>query len=80
VCPGGIDTRVSTVLGKGREEEFRRRMGAAHPIGRMGRAEEIANVVAFLASDEASFLTGEAIVADGGVTLSTGLPVFSKET
>jgi meso-butanediol dehydrogenase/(S,S)-butanediol dehydrogenase/diacetyl reductase len=74
VCPGGIDTRVSAILSPGREDEFRRRMGAAHPIGRMGRPEEVAAAVLFLASDEASFVSGEALVADGAVSVQTGLP------
>jgi len=39
-----------------------------HPIGRLGRAEEVASVVLFLASDEASFVTGASILVDGGYT------------
>ena len=74
VCPGGINTRVAQILGKGRADEFRRAMGTAHPIGRMGEADEIANTVTFLASDEASFITGASFVVDGGVTAGTGLP------
>jgi meso-butanediol dehydrogenase / (S,S)-butanediol dehydrogenase / diacetyl reductase len=74
VCPGAINTRVAQVLAKERADEFRRVMGAAHPIGRMGEPEEIANTVTFLASDEASFITGASIVVDGGVTATTGLP------
>jgi meso-butanediol dehydrogenase/(S,S)-butanediol dehydrogenase/diacetyl reductase len=74
VCPGGINTRVAQILGKGRADEWRRTMGAAHPIGRMGEPDEIANTVTFLASDEASFITGASFVADGGVTAGTGLP------
>jgi meso-butanediol dehydrogenase/(S,S)-butanediol dehydrogenase/diacetyl reductase len=76
VCPGAINTRAAQILGKGREEEFRRLQAQAHPLGRMGEPEEIANTVLFLASDEASFITGAAIVVDGGVTAHTGLPSF----
>jgi len=76
VCPGGINTRVAEVLGGDRADEFRRTMGAIHPIGRMGEPEEIANMVTFLASDEASFITGASFVVDGGVTAHIGMPPF----
>jgi meso-butanediol dehydrogenase/(S,S)-butanediol dehydrogenase/diacetyl reductase len=78
VCPGAINTRVSLVLGKDRADEFRRMQGEAHPLGRMGEPEEIANTVLFLASDEASFITGAAVVVDGGVTAHTGLPNLQR--
>jgi len=78
VCPGGINTRAVQMLGKEKEEEFRRVQGEAHPIGRMGEPEEIANTVLFLASDESSFITGEAIVADGGLTTHTSIPSFLR--
>ncbi|MBF6559222.1 MAG: SDR family oxidoreductase [Candidatus Binataceae bacterium] len=73
VCPGGINTRVAQVLGGERAEEFRRAMGKIHPVGRMGEPEEIANTVTFLASDEASFITGAAYIVDGGLTAQTGI-------
>jgi NAD(P)-dependent dehydrogenase (short-subunit alcohol dehydrogenase family) len=76
VCPGGINTRVAQVLGGERAEEFRRGMAAVHPVGRMGEPEEIASAVTFLASDEASFVTGAKFVVDGGVTSHNGMPPF----
>lgn len=78
VCPGAINTRAPELLGKDRADEFRRIQGAAHPLGRMGEPEEIASTVAFLASDESSFITGAAIVVDGGLTAYTGLPNIQK--
>ena len=78
VCPGAINTRAPELLAGNRADEFRRLQGAAAPLGRMGEPDEIANTVLFLASDEASFLTGEAIVVDGGMTIQTGLVDMSK--
>lgn len=53
---------------------FRERLERAHPLGRLGTAEEIAAVACFLASADASFVTGAAVVADGGVMAFTGIP------
>ena len=64
------------MLAGARADEVRRAMAAVHPLGRMGEADEIANTILFLASDEASFITGAALVADGGLTAQTGLPPF----
>ena len=74
VCPGAINTRAPEILGRDLADEVRRRQAAAHPVGRLGEPEEIANAIAFLASDEASFITGIAVTADGGLTAHTGLP------
>lgn len=73
VCPGAINTRAPELIAGDRADEFRRIQGEAAPMGRIGEPEEIANTVLFLASDEASFITGEAIIADGGMTAGTGL-------
>lgn len=66
VCPGFIDTRATQILGRERADELRRVYAEAHPIGRVGQADEIASTVLFLASDEASYITGTELVVDGG--------------
>jgi NAD(P)-dependent dehydrogenase (short-subunit alcohol dehydrogenase family) len=70
IAPGTIDTpmlqRDLSRMNLEEAEAFRRRVEEANALGRIGRPEEIARVVAFLASDAASYVTGETIVADGG--------------
>jgi meso-butanediol dehydrogenase/(S,S)-butanediol dehydrogenase/diacetyl reductase len=72
VCPGLIDTPLTAGLHTvaGLLERWR----AAIPLGRAGRPDEIAATVAFLASEDSSYLTGAAIVVDGGITAGTGQP------
>jgi meso-butanediol dehydrogenase/(S,S)-butanediol dehydrogenase/diacetyl reductase len=74
VCPGGINTRAPQLLGGSNEAAFRQQMNAAHPLGRMGEAHEVADAILYLASDAASFVTGASLVVDGGISTHTGLP------
>ncbi|GAA4241867.1 SDR family oxidoreductase [Actinomadura meridiana] len=67
VLPGVIDTDIMEgVVENGRE--MLASFGPAHPIGRIGAPEEVAETVAFLASDAASFITGALVPVDGGWT------------
>ena len=70
VNPGTIDTPLvdeAVAAAGGDETAMRSGMAAAHPLGRIGRPEEIAEAVLFLASDRASFMTGESVCVDGGL-------------
>lgn len=70
VNPGTIDTPLvaEAVEFMGEDlEGLKRRWGNDHPIGHIGQPEDIANVVVFLASDKASFMTGEYVCVDGGL-------------
>lgn len=78
VCPGGIDTRAPQLLAGRRAPAFRQAMAAAHPLGRMGQAAEVAEAILYLASDEASFITGASLPVDGGLTAHTGLPDMTQ--
>jgi NAD(P)-dependent dehydrogenase (short-subunit alcohol dehydrogenase family) len=64
VGPGTIDTPL--LAGVIKDEGFRGKVLSRTPIGRFGRPEEIAAIVAWLASDEASYVTGTTVFADGG--------------
>lgn len=70
ICPGAIETPMmerELELEKN-PEEAKKHFISLHPIGRLGRPEEIAEAALFLASDRSSFITGSALVVDGGFT------------
>ena len=70
VCPGDVDTPMlpADAQARGMKWEDYLASAANRPMGRIGRPEEIARAVLFLASDDASFMTGAALVVDGGGT------------
>jgi NAD(P)-dependent dehydrogenase (short-subunit alcohol dehydrogenase family) len=72
ICPGPIETPLLAEL---LADPDRRQRRLVHiPIGRFGRPEEIAKAALFLASDDASFVTGSALVVDGGITAAYVTP------
>ena len=77
ICPGYIDAGLAWGYFEAQADPAAARAAAGklHALGRIGRPEEVARVAAFLASDEASFMTGSAVVVDGG--FGSGLPPAS---
>lgn len=78
VMPGTVDTPMvrssaNSLRGNGLVEEVLEKWGKSHPIQRVAQPEEVAQIIAFLLSDEASFLTGSSYRVDGG--LLAQLPV-----
>ena len=79
VCPGAIDTAWTRGVASPIDPAAQEKIDDTIPLGRRGTPEEIANVFAFLASDEASYVTGALWLADGGASpargsLSTSMP------
>ena len=68
LCPGYIETPMTEVLRMEGLEAIRDEFVAMHHLGRPGQPEEVAAAALFLASDDASFVTGHALVVDGGFT------------
>jgi meso-butanediol dehydrogenase/(S,S)-butanediol dehydrogenase/diacetyl reductase len=69
VCPGLIATRLTAFMEK---RGILPKLTETIPMKRMGTSKEVANLIAFLASDDASFMTGSIVVIDGGQTSGTG--------
>jgi NAD(P)-dependent dehydrogenase (short-subunit alcohol dehydrogenase family) len=69
ICPGTIRTRLTTDIIEGEERDAAE--GRGIPLGRVGEPEDIARCALFLASDEASFISGAELIADGGAMAAT---------
>ncbi len=69
VAPAVVKTRFAEALYEGREEE----VSAAYPLKRLGETEDIGSAVAFLLSAESSWITGQCVTLDGGVSLTGGV-------
>ena len=66
LCPGFVETDLTKSLTD--DPPTRQMLESRHPLGRLGRPEEVANAALYLASDEASYVTGAALTVDGGYT------------
>jgi NAD(P)-dependent dehydrogenase (short-subunit alcohol dehydrogenase family) len=69
VAPAVVKTRFATTLYEGREEQ----VAKAYPLGRLGEPADVASAVAFFASTDASWITGQTLLLDGGLTLRGGV-------
>lgn len=76
VAPGWIDTDLNNdfIASLGDPDTFRARIGTLHPVGRTGTPSEVGALVAWLASDQASFVTGQVWTVDGGRMTKLSLP------
>ncbi|HKK45917.1 MAG TPA: SDR family oxidoreductase, partial [Balneolaceae bacterium] len=69
VCPGFIETPMLDRAGITTDPDTKKTIISLHPIGRLGKVEEIASAVVWLASEEASFITGHSLLVDGGYVI-----------
>lgn len=68
VCPGFIETPMLENAELTTNEETKQYLVSLHPVGRLGKPREVADVIVWLASEEASFVTGHSLLVDGGYT------------
>jgi NAD(P)-dependent dehydrogenase (short-subunit alcohol dehydrogenase family) len=85
VLPGTVETPMLTdgwarLRPDRTADEMRADVSAANPLGRIGTPADVASAIVFLASDEATFITGAEIVIDGGITNKLALPVIPRKS
>jgi NAD(P)-dependent dehydrogenase (short-subunit alcohol dehydrogenase family) len=78
LCPGLIETPMTAIVFAPGMEALRERFVDAHQLGRPGRPEEVAAAALFLASDDASFVSGHALVVDGGMLAGHRLGISER--
>ncbi|MHB8384761.1 MAG: SDR family NAD(P)-dependent oxidoreductase [Candidatus Binataceae bacterium] len=71
ICPGGINTPILHRNQPGMKDAMEQWMAHGQPIQRAGHPEDIANMALFLASDDSQWITGQAMVVDGGLTIGS---------
>jgi NAD(P)-dependent dehydrogenase (short-subunit alcohol dehydrogenase family) len=69
IAPAVVKTKFARALYEGREDE----VASHYPLKRLGRPEDTAKLAAFLLSDDASWITGETVTIDGGITVGGGV-------
>lgn len=69
VAPAVVTTKFATALYEGREQE----LAATYPLRRLGEPEDVASAISYLLSEEASWVTGQVLTVDGGLTLTGGV-------
>jgi len=76
VAPGWIDTKLNIdfIKNLGKEKKFMKKLKNIHPIGRTGNPKDVAQLICWLVSDEASFITGQVWTIDGGRMIKLSLP------
>src|SRR5215470_1052430 len=75
ICPGVISTPIwGAIPGMDDPAVLEQMLGHAQPIPRVGKPEDIANMVLFLAGDESQWVTGQAMIVDGGLTVGPSIP------
>jgi NAD(P)-dependent dehydrogenase (short-subunit alcohol dehydrogenase family) len=68
VCPGSVETPMIEVAWEAHGEGAPEAWAAKHPLGRVAQSDEVEQAILYLASPESSFVTGTALVIDGGIT------------